>query len=452
VRPRFHITGERNWINDPNGPLHHDGVYHLFFQANPHAPFWGPPTWGHVTSTDLVTWRRHQPAVSPAAGTADADGCWSGCTRLVDGRPAIYYTGVVGEDGNRVESVCRAWGSDDLLTWEKDAANPLVAGPPAELGSGYHRDPFLWLDGDGWHMLLGSGTTEGERHGQIVRYDSPDATRWRFGGVFFEVPRSAGQLDLGEHWECPQLLFGDETAALVVSCQDPRADRPLMHSVYFVGAIRDGRFDGRLGGRLDHGDVFYAPALVRDESGRDLMWGWAQERLGPDRQAGLSHVGALTLPRQITLDGERLLMRPVPELDALRAERIAASGVAGEAQLELLATLEGADGTAGWALTAAGVRAEVLVDLSEPRLHVAVTDGSREPRVFGSALTTGDRYDLRLFVDGSLIEIFAGDGEAAITTRAYVESGGWDRADVRLDGDARVADATVWRLHDDVAT
>src|SRR5829696_8845624 len=158
-RPRFHVTGERNWINDPNGPIRHEGVYHLFYQANLDAPSWGRPVWGHVTSTDLVTWTRRPVALSPEPGAPDADGCWSGCTRIVQGRPAIYYTGVVGEDDGRVESVCRAWGSADLLAWERDTANPLVLGPPPQLCSGYHRDPFLWQDDDGWHMLLGGGTS-----------------------------------------------------------------------------------------------------------------------------------------------------------------------------------------------------------------------------------------------------------------------------------------------------
>jgi beta-fructofuranosidase len=243
-RPRYHVIGERNWINDPNGPIHHRGVYHLFYQANPECPFWGPPSWAHVTSSDLVHWMRRPVALTPGDDGPDVDGCWSGCAQLIDGRPALYYTGVVGEDEQRVESVCRAWGSADLLRWEKDVANPLLGGPPQERVSGYHRDPFLWRDAGGWHMLLGSGTTEGERHGQILRYDSPDATAWEYAGVFFQAPRAIGGLDLGEHWECPQLLLDGDVAILILSCQAPGAERPLMHAVHFTGALR--RAAGRL--------------------------------------------------------------------------------------------------------------------------------------------------------------------------------------------------------------
>jgi fructan beta-fructosidase len=34
-RPLNHFTAERMWINDPNGLIHHNGLYHLYFQANP---------------------------------------------------------------------------------------------------------------------------------------------------------------------------------------------------------------------------------------------------------------------------------------------------------------------------------------------------------------------------------------------------------------------------------
>jgi beta-fructofuranosidase len=455
-RPRYHVSGERNWINDPNGPIHRNGRYHLFFQANEDAPFWGPPSWGHVSSQDLATWQRHPVALHPQPAGPDADGCWSGCTRVVDGRPAIYYTGVLGEDDERVESVCRAWGSEDLTQWERDRANPLVAGPPPGRATGYHRDPFLWRDEDGWHMLLGSGTGNRDRHGQVLRYDSADASHWRYAGVFFERPRFDDALDLGEHWECPQLLRVGDAAALVVSCQVPDGERPLMHSVCFTGAVRDGRFEGRLDGPLDFGDVFYAPAVLQDQSGCHLLWGWAQERLSPNRQATLSHAGALTLPRELTLEGDRLIARPAPELEALRAAPLAAGAADGELiaapQMELAVTVAGTSGTGGWALAADNdpeQRATFLVDLDLRRLHVSIAEGTGEPRRFHAPLTDDAAYPLRVFVDGSLIEVFAGDGDAAVTTRAYPGAGAWSRARLTSTGDARAVHRIAWRLHDD---
>jgi sucrose-6-phosphate hydrolase SacC (GH32 family) len=56
MRPEFHYTPANNWMNDPNGLLYYKGLYHLFYQYNPEGDEWGHMSWGHATSTDLLTW------------------------------------------------------------------------------------------------------------------------------------------------------------------------------------------------------------------------------------------------------------------------------------------------------------------------------------------------------------------------------------------------------------
>jgi sucrose-6-phosphate hydrolase SacC (GH32 family) len=69
-RPRYHFTPAKNWMNDPNGLLYHNGVYHLYYQYNPGGNTWGAMSWGHATSDDLTHWKE-QPVALLARGYPD---------------------------------------------------------------------------------------------------------------------------------------------------------------------------------------------------------------------------------------------------------------------------------------------------------------------------------------------------------------------------------------------
>ncbi|CAD6261868.1 unnamed protein product [Miscanthus lutarioriparius] len=133
-RTAYHFQPAKNWMN---GPLYHNGMYHLFFQYNPHGPLFGTVklSWGHSVSGDLVDWAFLGTARDPTS-PFDAEGCWSGsATTLADGRPPILYTG---RDANDVQVQNVAFPknpSDPLLReWHKPSCNPVV--PQPATGSG----------------------------------------------------------------------------------------------------------------------------------------------------------------------------------------------------------------------------------------------------------------------------------------------------------------------------
>ena len=89
-RPQFHFSAKKNWINDPNGLVYYNGVYHLFFQyMPPHRPG-AYKDWGHAISTDLVHWKQTPNHITPHKVWA---GCWSGSAIVDKDNVAGFQTG-----------------------------------------------------------------------------------------------------------------------------------------------------------------------------------------------------------------------------------------------------------------------------------------------------------------------------------------------------------------------
>lgn len=64
-RPLIHFSANVGWLNDPNGLMYHDGVYHMFFQYNPCDTRWQNMSWGHAVSRDLLHWEQKETVLLP---------------------------------------------------------------------------------------------------------------------------------------------------------------------------------------------------------------------------------------------------------------------------------------------------------------------------------------------------------------------------------------------------
>ena len=110
-RLRYHISAPSGWINDPNGLIQINGVYHVFYQLHPFSPEWGPMYWGHVSSTDLAHWKYEPIALAP--DQPYEGGCFSGSAVNDNGILTLIYT-AHNSDGKEVsECQCIARSYDN---------------------------------------------------------------------------------------------------------------------------------------------------------------------------------------------------------------------------------------------------------------------------------------------------------------------------------------------------
>jgi fructan beta-fructosidase len=174
-RPQLHFTAKKNWLNDPNGLVYYKGRYHLFFQYNPHGIEWGPNSWGHAVSTDLVHWKQLTDAIEPDdyghiwSGSAVVD--WNNTagfkTGMEDPIVAIYTTGSPLRNTPVVQAI--AYSTDCGDTWIKYKDNPVIGHICGE-----NRDPkVIWHPPtQRWIMALYMDQND------YALFGSPDLKHW----------------------------------------------------------------------------------------------------------------------------------------------------------------------------------------------------------------------------------------------------------------------------------
>jgi beta-fructofuranosidase len=404
-RPVYHLLPPANWMNDPNGPLHYKGSYHLFYQHNPYGDAWGHMHWGHLRSQDLVHWQPLPIALWPAESKGE-EHVFSGCAAFTDkGQPLLLYTSI----GRRAPEQWAAVPADDqLLKWKKHPANPLLTEAlHGKVKVHEWRDPFVFRHKGRTYVVCG-GNLNGSKGGQAVvnvyRAENGDLTRWKYLGVLFRHPDAAVR-----NIECPLFFPLDGRWVLIVS-----QGRPVQ---YFVGDLDDRamKFQPRARGVMDFGN-YYAPNCLEDAKGRRVLWGWVL-----DFPPGKGWNGCLTLPRVLTVAQDNTLrQRPLPGLARLRGKGYAEKDVALGAEtvlkgvrgpaLEIVADLDlGGAAEAGLNLCRSddGKKA-VPVTFDGRRLRVAGLDVPLQFPAGEKALR------LHVFLDHSVLEVYA-NGRACVT-------------------------------------
>jgi fructan beta-fructosidase len=401
LRPQYHFSSKRGWLNDPNGLVYTGGVYHLYYQHNPlGTPHGGANiSWGHAVSADLIHWEEHSDAILPwrrdwlvASGSAlvDTDNAAGyGKDAIIAAFTALGATDPQG-GGYPSGGQFMAASTDGGESFYRFSAQAAV---PTQQGLGW-RDPRLFRYGDHYVMAVYE-TLEGRNC--VSFYVSENLRAWRW---------ASRNMDL---YECPDifpLTAGDGVTKWALFGAD--------------GLVRLGHFDGYgfiesgEAHPLDYGDATYAGQTWNGHpEGKRVHISWVRG-MGDLRGEVLGYQGmpfsqCMSLPCELSLDrgpeGYRVLRRPVAQAQCLRGER---QPVEGALPLELPA-----DGPCEYALRVSDIEDSALIFAGrhcvrfEPRAKTLWFENGRACKLAGETL------DLRVFIDTTTMELFFGEGIAA---------------------------------------
>ncbi|GAB3818820.1 GH32 C-terminal domain-containing protein [Kribbella italica] len=432
-RGQFHFSSRGGWMNDVNAPLYYRGVYHLYYQHNPHGLAWDTMHWGHATSTDLVHWQQKPIALEPGVHPGDL---WSGGgvvdTRNVTGLkagdddPIVVYSGTNG--------VTVFYSLDGGNTFSTFADGKKVVVPPAKTS----RDPKVFWDPDAqrWGMVV--WTDQGGNGADF--YTSANLLDWTF----------ASRYQADWLFECPDMVRMPYEGGHRWVLSDGGGE-------YVVGSFTDGTFRTTqpVPQKINQTDTYagagYYAALTFENLPTDRVVSMAWQ----GQNQGTSWTGNASFPveqRLRSTGGQpRVVSTPVPEIAGLRESTRSWVGrtLDKDSAKRLLAGVQ-----------ADTYEIEASVDVRQARsvgfrLHTSPDGWSDRDVVYDVAKGTldgtplraeGGRVKLRLLVDRGQLEVFGNDGEVYQSRNVNFDSlPGGDGVELVVDGKVRLESL---KIHD----
>ena len=444
-RPQIHFSPAAHWMNDPNGMVYNDGIYHLFYQYYPDSAVWGPMHWGHATSTDLIHWT-HQPiALYPDilgyifSGSAVVDkNNTSGFGKGGKAPLVAIYTShdTVGEKAGRndFQTQSVAYSLDNGKTWTKYSSNPVIKNP----GIRDFRDPkVMWYEKEKkWIMILAVKD-------HVAFYSSPDLKQW--------THESDLGNNLGAHggvWECPDLFAlphnGKEVWVATVSI-NPGGPNGGSATQYFTGSFDGKTFtpDDTTTKWMDYGTDNYAGVTWSNVPGnRRISLGWMSNWNYATTVPTEVWRSANTLPRDLALKEVTgklyLTSTPVKELDKItkRTTTVTNTDVSdytiGQKITMPYRMSFTSDGLKDFAVTLSNEAGEQLVVGYDKGANQYYIDRSKTGEsVFNKdfaakhtapRLSDSKSVNITMIVDAASIELFADDGLSVMTDIFFPKS------------------------------
>ena len=423
-RPKIHLTAPKNWINDPNGFIYYNGEYHLFYQYFPYDCKWGTMHWGHATSKDLVMWE-HSPIALYPTKEYDQNGCFSGTAIIENGELHLYYTAIKYDkfregnihspyDNYSFEASQAKIVSKDGYTFNNYEDKRLIIPPIIDESLGHRthtRDPKVWKYKDRYSMILGSKfKQEGNDKftGEILFYTSKDGEQWTYKNRCYDDT-------IGDMWECPDLFQVDGKYVLVMSPENIISDdiNYTNNSIYSIVDFDEETCEMKLINNqkfLDEGLDLYAPQTTLDEFGNRILIGWMRMPLTFD---GEEWIGMMSLPRVINIRDNDVYFSVPEYIDKLFNKEVKLSEFDINEVYKLDVTLNKDS-----MLNIGGYKISIIDDSIVADRTEVFPDIKRKGRVFRSS-KLNERYDLSIYIDNGIIEVFINDGKYVISNIVY---------------------------------
>jgi fructan beta-fructosidase len=440
-RPQVHFSPKENWVNDPNGMVYYEGIYHLFFQHHPNSTNWGPMHWGHATSSDLIHWTQQPIAIFPDSlgtifsGSAVVDkNNSSGFGRKGKAPLVAIFTQHdvkrMNEGRNDFQNQSIAFSNDNGKSWTKYTGNPVVKNP----GLRDFRDPkVLWYEPQKkWVMSLAAKN-------KIVFYSSVNLKNWEKESEFGE--------GIGAHgggWECPDLFMIDDSGkkrwVLIVNL-NPGGPNAGSGTQYFIGDFNGNKFttDQQDTRWIDFGPDNYAGVTWSNTGKRNILIGWMSNWLYANQVPTIKWRNAMTLPRDLKLMhvGNEVLLtsKPVSELSKIQSKPIVAENIlisdsadiakkTGKLKFPCRINLY-MDAGKDFSLVFSNSLGQKLVigyDMLKNQYFIDRTNSGKTDfqkdfaaRHFAPRFITDNKINLSIILDESSVELFADDGLTVMT-------------------------------------
>ena len=427
-RQSYHIQPITGLMNDPNGFIYNNGMWHLFYQWCPWGAFHGLKHWYHVVSEDLINWKNLGVALYPDT-YFDNGGDFTGTAYNINGLIHLFYSGIHSDKNSEAESyTCMAKLTDDNRV--KKYSAPLFG--PSDEYTHNQRDPKIIYDDDSGKYYIFIGAQTKDQNGCIIVYESDDPKKnWHMRGRL-HVP---GFESFGSMWECPSLERLGSHDILIFCPQQLTLEghgTGTNHNGYIIGSMDfdsltftpDGAFH-----LLDFGFESYAAecAANTEEANKKYLIAWMglpDSSFPTDKEAWS---GCMTLPRELTIRHRRLIQKPIHGLESMRKALVSPSLKVLPDTAEIAVTIypddfnmtlfSKPDGTGGLSIDYKDKTREITLDRSGMNIRFNVENGESRTRVLENGLT-----HLRIFIDKSSVEIFVNDGDAVFTSRIFPEA------------------------------